>query len=126
MLPVVVELEMRVSLLLLKILEEWLQKYTVIMPRNVFLWLIRSHCRSLNNSWHSAKKMKPNVNFNTYIDYICDSNIKRPKFSFCVCVRKRTHENIYAKGYVPKKYLLLLRWEILFCGLMIFQSYMMT
>ena len=77
------------------------------ISKNVYIDKLDDIVDEYNNASHTIIKMKP-------IDV---KDKKDPKFKVGDRARISKYKNIFAKGYIPKKYLLLKKLKILFLGL---------
>ena len=78
-------------------------KYISSISKDVYINKLDDVVNKYNNAYHRKFKMKPvNVYPCIYIDFNKENN-KRHKFKFVDNVRTSKYENIFAKGYVPKR-----------------------
>ena len=98
-------------------------KHMTAISKNVYFDVLDDIVNKYNNTVHRTIKMKPiDVTSDSYAEYNEDSNEKDPKFKVGDHVRISKYKNIFVKDTFnigQKKFLLLVKLKIQFCGLML-------
>ena len=108
----------------IKTLKNKIYKHMTTIGKNVYFNDLDDIVKKYNNTVHSSIKMKPkDVKNDTFIENVEENNKRDPKFKVGDNVRISKYKNIFAhlKKVVhligPKKFLLLIKYKILFLGL---------
>ena len=90
------------------------------ISKSVYIDKLNDIVNKYNNTYHKTIKMKPvDVKPSTYIDSSKEIDYHDPKLKIGDIARISKYKNIFAKGYVLKKFLWLKKLKTLFRGLIL-------
>ena len=100
-------------------------KHMTTISKNVYFNVLDDIVHTYINTVHRTIKMEPiDVTDDSSAEYNEDSNKKDPRFKVGDHVRISKYKNTFAKGYTQKNFLLLIKLNIQFLGLMFLTIWM--